>query len=131
MNATASEATILIVDDEPALLRLVSRVLERDGYTTLSAKAGDEAIVVFDKHRDEIDGVILDIVIPPNGVEEVFDHMMAARPGLGVGVVFVSGDEPEYALAEKMQLHGGVFLRKPFLPTALVKLVVQGLAARR
>jgi two-component system cell cycle sensor histidine kinase/response regulator CckA len=131
MNATASEATILIVDDEPALLRLVTRVLEREGYRTLSAKAGDEAIVTFDKHRDEIDGVILDIVIPPNGVEEVFDHMMAARPGLGVGVVFVSGDEPEYALAEKMQLHGGVFLRKPFLPTALVKLVVQGLAARR
>jgi two-component system cell cycle sensor histidine kinase/response regulator CckA len=131
MNATASEATILIVDDEPALLRLVTRVLEREGYKTLSAKAGDEAIVVFDKYRDEIDGVILDIVIPPNGVEEVFDHMMAARPGLGVGVVFVSGDEPEYALAEKIELHGAVFLRKPFLPTVLVKLVVQGLAARR
>jgi DNA-binding NtrC family response regulator len=131
MNATASAATILIVDDEPALLRLVTRVLEREGYRTLSAKAGDEAIVVFDKYRDEIDGVILDIVIPPNGVEEVFDHMMAARPGLGVGVVFVSGDEPEYALAEKIELHGAVFLRKPFLPTVLVKLVVQGLAARR
>ena len=131
MNATASAATLLIVDDEPALLRLVSRVLERDGYTTLSAKAGDEAIVTFDKHLDEIAGAILDIVIPPNGVEEVFDHMMAARPGLGVGVVFVSGDEPEYALAEKIELHGAVFLRKPFLPTALVKLVVQGLAARR
>ena len=129
MNATASAATILIVDDEPALLRLVSRVLERDGYTTLSAKAGDEAIVTFDKHRDEIDGAILDIMIPPNGVEEVFDHMMAACPGLVV--VFVSGDEPEYALAEKIELHGGVFLRKPFLPTALLELVVQGLAARR
>ncbi|MFP8872251.1 MAG: response regulator, partial [Myxococcota bacterium] len=70
MNATASAATILIVDDEPALLRLVTRVLEREGYTTLSAKTGDEAIVTFDKHLDEIDGVILDIVIPPNGVEE-------------------------------------------------------------
>jgi DNA-binding NtrC family response regulator len=129
MNATASEATILIVDDEPALLRLVTRVLEREGYKTLSAKAGDEAIVTFDKHFEEIDGVILDIVIPPNGVEEVFDHMMAARPGLMV--VFVSGDEPDYALAKKIQLHGGVFLRKPFLPTALLELVVQGLAARR
>jgi DNA-binding NtrC family response regulator len=128
MNETASTATILIVDDEPALLRLIIRVLEREGYRTLSAKAGDEAIVTFDKHRDEIDAVILDIMIPPKGVTEVYDHMVSACPGLVA--VFVSGDEPEYALGEKIKLHGGVFLRKPFSPMALLKLVVQALAER-
>lgn len=128
MTADASNATILVVDDEPALLRLVVRVLERQRYTVLQARAGDEAIALFDQHQDTIDGVVLDVVIPPNGVGEVFDHMVSVRPDLMV--VLSSGDEPADDLAVRIREHGGVFLRKPFLPKALIELVESGLAAR-
>lgn len=129
MAADSSETTILVVDDEPALLRLVVRVLERQSYTTLSAQAGDEAIALFDKHRDDIDGVILDVVIPPNGGGEVLDHIVTSRPDLMV--ILSSGDEPDPSLAARIRDHGGVFLRKPFLPKALIELVESGLASRR
>ena len=129
MTAEASDATILVVDDEPALLRLVVRVLERQRYTVLQAGAGDEAISLFDEHKDTIDGVVLDVVIPPNGVREVLDHMISERPDLMV--ILSSGDEPEDSLSARIREHGGVFLRKPFLPKALIELVESGLAARR
>lgn len=129
MPGDAAPATILVVDDEPPLLRLVGRVLKRQGFTVLSAANGDEAINLFDKHLDSIDAVLLDVLIPPNGVAEVMDHMTAARADLVV--VLSSGDVPAPDVVERIKRHGGVFLRKPFLPKALLELLETRLESRR
>ncbi len=121
--------TILVVDDEPPLLRLLARVLERQGYTVLSAMNGDEAITLFDENLDAIGGVILDIVIPPNGADEVFDHMVSARADLAL--IVSSGDIPRPAMKARMDAHGAVFLRKPFLPKALLELLDTRIEAAR
>ena len=129
MNEDATPATILVVDDEPSLLRLLTRVLERQGYTLLTASDGNQAIELFDKHLATIDGVILDVVIPPDGIGDVLMHMVSARSDLAV--ILSSGDVPDSAVSECLEAHGGVFLRKPFLPKALLKLVESELQARR
>ncbi len=129
MTGKAVSATILVIDDEPPLLRLVARVLERQDFTVLTASDGDEAIDLFDKHIDSIDGVLLDIFIPPNGVAEVMDHMVSARGDLVV--ILSSGDDPEPAIAEKLKSQGGAFLRKPYLPKAMLKLLETQLDAKR
>ena len=129
MSDAPVQETILIVDDEPALIRLVSRVLERKGYATLVASDGDEAIAEFEKHKDTIDGVILDVVIPSGGGGAVLAHLAAARPDLMV--ILSSGDEPNDEMSARIEEYGGVFLRKPYLPKALIKLVESELAARR
>jgi DNA-binding NtrC family response regulator len=129
MNEDAAPATILVVDDEPSLLRLLTRVLERRGYTVLTASDGDRAIDVFDKHLESIDGAILDVVIPPNGIGEVLQHMVSARSDLVV--ILSSGDAPDPSVRDQLETHGGTFLRKPFLPKALLQLVESELQAKR
>ena len=128
MNEDAAPATILVVDDEPALLRLLARVLEKPGYQVLTAADGNEAIDLFVKHSEMIDGVLLDVVIPPNGIGEVLEHMVAARGDLAV--ILSSGDAPDQALRERLEAYGGAFLRKPFLPKALLKLLESEIEAK-
>lgn len=128
MNEDPAPATILVVDDEPPLLRLLARVLERQGYSVLTARDGDEALDLFDKHLDAIDVVVLDVMIPPNGIAEVLDHMVSAHGGLAV--ILSSGDLPDPAISTRVKTYGGVFLRKPFLPKALLELVETGIQAK-
>lgn len=128
MNEDAAPATLLVVDDEPSLLRLLTRVLERQGYILLTASDGNQAIDLFDKHLETIDGVVLDVVIPPNGIGEVLQHMVSARSDLAV--ILSSGDAPDPALSACLETHGGAFLRKPFLPKALLQLVESELRAK-
>jgi DNA-binding NtrC family response regulator len=116
-------ATILIVDDEPHLLRLLVRVFEREDFTVLSAAAGDRALEVFSAHADEIDAVVLDVIIPPRGAGEVLDGVLARRPD--VGLVLVSGDQPPADVEARLEACAGRFLRKPFLPRELVEAVAE------
>jgi len=113
--------TVLLVDDEPQLLRLVGRVLERAGFTVLSARDGREALEVFEAHRDEIDLAILDVLVPPNGIEEVLRVMLAQREDLRV--ILASGDELSDSLRELLRGAGGAFLRKPFVPKGLLRVI--------
>ncbi len=128
MTDAVSRSTILVVDDEAPLLRLISRVLEKQGHHTLTACDGTEAIELFDKHCDEIDAAVLDVVIPPNGIGEVLDHMIAARDDLAL--ILSSGDMLDPEIFSRIESQGGVFLRKPFLPRVLLDLVDRGLEAK-
>jgi DNA-binding NtrC family response regulator len=114
-------ATILIVDDEPHLLRLLVRIFEREGYRVLSTDAGDAALETFAAHEAEIDALVLDVIIPPRGGGEVLDAVLARRPG--IGVVLASGDQLPEDMARTLAGTRGRFLRKPFLPSDLVESV--------
>ena len=108
--------TLLIVDDEPQLLRLLVRFFEKPGCRIFTASDAQEAWTVFEAHRDEIDAVLLDVVIPPNGVDPLLSRMLGLRED--VGVVLASGAELDEALRERLDALGGVFLLKPFSPDA-------------
>ena len=113
--------TILIVDDEPQLLRLLVRVLERGGFEVLSAESGDSALEQIEARGKDIAAVVLDVLIPPRGAAEVLDRLALLAPE--AGVVLVSGDEPEDPLRDRVDGSGGTFLRKPFLPERLLEAV--------
>jgi two-component system cell cycle sensor histidine kinase/response regulator CckA len=123
VTAKTPLATLLVVDDEPQLLRLVTRVLERAGYRVLEAKDGAEAVAQFVEHEGQIDAVILDVVIPPNGALEVMHALYARRPDLGV--ILSSGDLPPANLQAELDKRGGRFLRKPYKPPALIREVTE------
>jgi len=93
MNGSMSRrdvSTILIVDDDHAIRRLVKDCLERAGYAVLAAADGLEAVAVFKQHRLNIALVITDVAMPNmNGLDladSVFE--MESR----VPVLFMSGD---------------------------------------
>jgi len=115
------EPTLLIVDDEPHLLRLLVRVFERAGYAVVSAADVDTAIVALQEHAARLVAVVLDVFVPAGGADVVLDAL--GVHGLEVGLVVVSGDVLAPHLAERVAGLGGRFLRKPFVPDALLDTV--------
>ena len=115
--------TVLVADDEEALLRLCSRLLERKGYAVLPACDGDEAMRVFAEHRDAIHTLVLDATLPPDGAAAVFEAIRDRSDDLAV--IFTGGDAPAPSLRELIDRSGGVFLSKPFPGAALVRAVAE------
>lgn len=104
--------TLLVVDDEPQLLRLLVRIFESRGWRVFSASDATQAWTVFEAHHDEIGVVVLDVVIPPDGVDPLLSRILGLRED--VGVVLTSGQEVVGALRERLEALGGAFLHKPF-----------------
>jgi PAS domain S-box-containing protein len=117
--ASAGRETILIVEDEEAVRRLMRTALEHNGYRVLMAADGVEALKQISSHQGPLDLVITDLVMPGmNGVElarRVKDRLV------GIEVLYMSG------YAEDMRQSGDFeersFLQKPFTPQALARKV--------
>jgi len=113
---------VLLVEDEAALRNLASQVLRRAGYTVHTADSGAQALAVWRQHKEEIDLLLTDMVMPGGmSGRDLAVHLLGEDPSLKV--VFVSG----YSLdlkEEQLKLQEGVnFLQKPYHPQALVKVV--------
>jgi nitrogen-specific signal transduction histidine kinase/ActR/RegA family two-component response regulator len=94
--------TILIVDDEPALVQLLSDILNMSGYQVLSAKNGVEAIRVYHENADVIQLVISDIGMPEMDGIQLFQHLKEIRPDLPVIVATgYMGDTTSHNLLTK------------------------------
>ena len=113
--------TVLVVDDEAMLLRLVDSVLSRAGFRVVTAATSSEALEVFSKDPAAIDVVLIDAGMRPSGAGGVLRSMLALRQGLGV--IASSGASPSEELQELLDDYGGLFLSKPFDPAALVSAV--------
>ncbi|HET6959907.1 MAG TPA: PAS domain S-box protein [Vicinamibacterales bacterium] len=109
--------TILLVEDEPALLRLATRSLESLGYTVLSASRPDDALVMAREHRGPLHMLLTDVVMPGMNGRKLADRLLEDTPNLKC--LFMSG------YTDGIMGKGGVleedvhFLQKPFSPKSL------------
>ena len=103
--------TILLVDDEPYILDVGAKMLEKMGYTVVSACCGNDAVRVFTDSPDQIDLVILDLIMPDIGGGEVFDRLRTIRPD--IKVLLASGYSMGDAAAIIARGCNG-FIQKPF-----------------
>lgn len=79
INATMPQGgteTILLVDDEELLRSLGKRILERSGYTVFTAPNGEEALSLYNKEKDKISLVILDLIMPEMGGKQCLEEML-------------------------------------------------------
>ena len=76
--------TLLVVDDEPYILRSLSNILKDMGYTVLSADSGKAAIDLFEKASNRIDGVLLDMIMPDLNGRQVLTQLRKIRPDIKV-----------------------------------------------
>ena len=76
--------TVLVIDDEKAVRIVAARMLESKGFQVLTAEDGVEALEVFQKNRDRIRAVLLDLSMPQMGGEEVFRELRKLQPGIPV-----------------------------------------------
>jgi PAS domain S-box-containing protein len=113
-------ATVLLVEDEPALRRVAGRILRRSGYRVLPAADTADALRLSRTERDRIDLVVTDVVMPGMSGPELAARIEAARPG--VKVLFMSG------YADDTLEDGVSFIQKPFSAAALAEKVRDVLA---
>ncbi|MGE5190106.1 MAG: PAS domain S-box protein [Gemmatimonadota bacterium] len=117
----AGRERILFVDDEEMIRNLGRRILERDGYTVVTASDGREALDIFASERAALDIVILDMTMPLLSGLEVLERMRALDPG--VRVILSSGYPVESGYAGSIGARPAAFLQKPYRPEALSRLV--------
>ncbi len=113
--------TVLVVEDEPALRRLISVSLEKRGYTVLAAEDGTEAIRILENNPGEIDLVVSDIMMPKLNGLELRKKATLLRPDMRF--LFISGyAEDTIGRTAHLPQDAG-YLEKPFLPIELARKV--------
>ena len=109
--------TVLVVEDEPALLRLTKRSLEALGYTVLAASRPEEALELAATHTGPVHVLVTDVVLPGMNGRSLAERLLAGAPNLKC--LFVSG-YPDGAMGQSGEVDEDVhFLQKPFTPKAL------------
>jgi PAS domain S-box-containing protein len=117
-GATGDE-TILVVDDEESIRRLVCRILEKNGYRVLVAASPLDALSeVVPGHAGEIHLLLSDVVMPQMNGPDFADRMVRSHPRMKT--IFMSGYADE-KLASRVITHS--LLRKPFTPAELLRKV--------
>ncbi|MBA2321160.1 MAG: response regulator [Deltaproteobacteria bacterium] len=119
--------TILLVEDEAQVRKILGNILRKQGYDVLEADCGPEALLRAAQSDAEIHLLVTDVVMPGMSGRTLAEQLVALRPGLRV--LFVSG-YTEDAILRQGVLFGGIeLLPKPIVPDALVQRVRQVLDA--
>ena len=119
--ALGGTETLLLAEDDDAVLHLAERTLRLAGYTVLTAKDGEEAVRVFEEHAEYIDMVMLDVVMPRTGGKEAAERILAKHPGLPY--LFVSGYSESTGHTNFIQNRELHLLSKPYkVETLLCKI---------
>ena len=119
--------TVLVVDDEPAVRKLMQRVLERRGFSVLAVEDGVKALDVFSAQRERIVLVVLDLTMPGLSGQETLERLLVMQPGLPM--ILTSGYAQE-DISKRLTLRQTSFLQKPFTPADLLSVVAGALQQR-
>jgi two-component system cell cycle sensor histidine kinase/response regulator CckA len=122
-HSNGPRRTILVAEDEEPMLMLLQSALSRRGYNVYLARDGEEALGLFEAHKDGIDAILLDIGLPKLDGWDVIQRVKSARPA--ASVIITSGYvDPEF---KTKLLETGVkgFLDKPYTIEAVLKTLQQ------
>ncbi len=104
--------TILVVEDEEAMLRVIVRLLEGAGYKVLTATTGRDALDVARDLDGTLHLLITDVVMPQMNGRELYGHLEQVRPD--TRVLFMSGYTDDYGLRSDVASSDAPFIQKPF-----------------
>ena len=121
---------ILLIDDEPSIMALVSATLERNGYEVVCIESGAEALRLLEKGKYL--GVVSDMRTP-GGVDgaQVHSWISANRPDLVDKVVIITGDYANEETVTTLRKIGALYLEKPFRVQDLISAVEKTMGKAR
>jgi two-component system, cell cycle sensor histidine kinase and response regulator CckA len=111
-----SQETVLLVEDEPAMLEMTTRVLRGMGYRVVAVGSAEDALRIARERGDEIRVLLTDVVMPDMNGRDLATVIAARHPH--IAVVFMSGYTAD-VIASQGVPEGVVFLEKPFTKEAL------------
>ncbi len=113
-----TDGTVLLVDDEATVRKVTQQMLERAGFSVLTASDGLKAIDTYRKNSDDIVCVLLDLTMPNMGGEETLKRLLRIRPDVRV---IMSSGYGELEVVERFADQGlAGFIQKPYLSAKLV-----------
>ncbi len=121
------KANILVVDDEPIVLKSCERTLSPEGFTVITVDRAKEALEIL--KRDTIDLVITDLKMPEMDGVEFIRHIREIKPD--IGVVVITGYPSQESLKETLSLKILDYLPKPFSPALLLDVTMRAIDARK
>lgn len=118
---------VLLVDDEPHVTEILSRILSQSNLETLSASSGEEALHILRNHK--VDLVITDILMPGMNGLELIDKLKTLHPAMPVIVLTAHGDF--FVAKEALNRGAFYFLTKPFNKPTIIKIAEKALRLPR
>ena len=119
--------TILLIEDDPVVLEMVSEILRQSGYMVLTAASAPQALKTWEKFGRLIDLLLTDVLIPCRSTGlELARKFQRSKPKLKI--VFTSGFGPEICAGDPA-MASGWFLPKPFSQAALLRIISNCLKA--
>ncbi len=100
---------IMVVDDEQAILRLLNRTLEPEGYGVVAANNGETALDLLEKHKPDL--IILDVMMPGLDGFQVLDRI---RQRSNVPVIMLTARREVTTVRDALALGADDYVRKPF-----------------
>jgi len=120
-EAVAGVETILVVEDDDAVRRITREFLKINGYHVIEADSGDNAIQLMKLHKDSIDLVLTDVLMPEMNGHTLMERLAEVRPG--IKVLYMSAYTEDAAINIGALQPGTEFIEKPFSPDELANKV--------
>ena len=120
MNQTGklTKGRILVADDDPAILRLVSTIIEKEGFSAVSARDGREAYKLLQADSD-FTAAVLDVVMPHISGPELVRHMRTEKRLMRIPVMMMTAEQDPKLSSDSFAAGAVVFVPKPFTTTQL------------
>jgi two-component system, cell cycle sensor histidine kinase and response regulator CckA len=124
----STSQTILVVDDEPDVLRLIEAILGGEGYNVILAKGSEIAIRTFERMPRKPDLILTDVVMPGMSGPMLVERLLQLDPG--IRVLFMSGYDDRQVVQKYVVEKGFALISKPFTLQTLGASVAQMLQPR-
>jgi two-component system cell cycle sensor histidine kinase/response regulator CckA len=125
----AGSGDVLVVEDEPLVRGFVCEVLAKCGYRVIEASGPEEAMALANRHRQPLDLLVTDLVMPGMNGRDLADRIRAEHPE--VATLFMSGYADQVTITEETLGPGRAFLQKPFTPDRIAGEVRRLLGEKR
>jgi two-component system cell cycle sensor histidine kinase/response regulator CckA len=109
---STEKRTILVVDDEPEIRKLVGAMVSNFGYTVMTADSGEHALTLYKNNKGPIDLLITDVVAPGMSGPMLADKLTEIQPDLKV--LYISGYDNTHVVQKYVVEKGHALLSKPF-----------------
>ena len=111
-SETDKSKTVLVVDDEPDVRKLVGAMVGQFGYNVITADSGEHALKMYKNHNAPIELLITDVVAPGMSGPMLADKLIALQPDLKV--LYISGYDNTHVVQKYVVERGHALLAKPF-----------------
>jgi CheY-like chemotaxis protein len=116
------QSQVLIADDDPAILRLVKAIVEREGFTAVTARDGRDAYKLLNSGEPFV-AAIFDVVMPYIQGTELVRHMQSEKRLMKIPVIMMTAEQNPRLSSDSFSAGAVAFLPKPFTTSQLQTMI--------